>query len=703
MTVPVGHRRPERGRPREADTSDVIAIERVGHHRRRALESMVTLSDGYAGWRGLGESCDSPATPATRVAGVFDDRAVSDFLPGPICASVDLRPDSGWSESIELDLATATLVSVFERRGAKVSVTKFAPVTRPGVLVLRADGPVSAVGATGPIRPPDGDLDGLSVEIVGDAITVSGTEQAIAAVAEQTIVDHAGRRCLTRIAAVAGGDRHGPLRERAQSRVDGSVGDGYERLWTEHCRAWLEKWGPTRTEIEGDRSIEQGVRLAQFHLLSAAHVGGESTIGARGLTGSAYRGHVFWDTDVFVVPALCGMDPSAARSALMYRWNRLVAARRRAATEGRAGARFPWESARTGDEQTPAEATDLNGRVIPILSGRIEEHIVADIAWAVCTYQLWTDDRAFMRLAGDEILTETARYWMSRIEADSDGAYHLRAVVGPDEYHEWVDDNVFTNTMAAYNLRQAARPTMRSPGVSGEERESWLHAADRIHAGFDPSTGLHEQFDGYFDLQPLMASDVAVPPFSADVILGHDGVQRTQIIKQADVMMLHHLIPDEMPPGSLESDLEFYLPRTSHGSSLSPAIHAGLLARAGRGDDAVELLRLAARLDLDDLTGTTAGGVHLATMGGLWQAVTFGLCGVRPRADGIMFDPNVPEALGAIVHRFRCRHTSVEVTIDGERATWRSDADLTILPSGDAPIVGHRFDFVRSSSGWRVR
>ncbi len=687
----------------EPGASDLVVIQPVDHHRRRAIESILTLSDGRVGWRGLGECCDSPANPRTVVAGIYDDNEVSDLLPGPICTSVELRPAHGWTESVELDMATATLVSDLERGGARVSVTRFASAARPGVFVLRVEGPVSAIAVTDPVRPPVTTAGGVSIEIGDDTIKVSGREQAIVAVADQSIIDDVGRRCVTRVAAVAGGDRHEPLRERASSGVRGALEDGFEQLWADHCRAWVQRWGPSRTDIDGDGPLEQGMRLAQFHLLSSARASDETAIGARGLTGPAYRGHVFWDADVFVVPALCGIDPLAARSALMYRWNRLIAARRRAAAEGRAGARFPWESARVGDEQTPSVATDLEGRVIPILSGLIEEHIVADIAWAVCTYENWTGDSGFMRLAGEEILTETARYWISRLEPGPGGEAHIRGVIGPDEYHERVDDNAFTNIMARYNLSQAARLVEGNPAVSDDERDRWVHAAERICDGFDPSTGVHEQFQGYFDLEPLQAADVATPPFSADVILGHDGVQRTQIIKQADVLMLHHMIPDEMRPGSLEADLDFYLPRTAHGSSLSPAIHAGLLARVGRGDDAIELLRLAARLDLDDVTGTTAGGVHLATMGGLWQAFTFGVCGIRPRRDGVAFDPVVPEALGRVVHRFRCRDNEVEVVIDGDVATWSSDADVTVVASAGEPVVGRQFEFGRHEDGWSVR
>ena len=422
-------------------------------------------------------------------------------------------------------------------------------------------------------------------------------------------------------------------------------------------------------------------------------------IGARGLTGTAYRGHVFWDTDVFVLPALAALAPGAARAALTYRSNRLASARARALAEGRSGARFPWESADIGDDVTPAEGRDLHGTVIPILTGELEEHIVADVAWAVATYQLWTDDAQFMRTRGVEILAETARYWASRAEIDDDGSAHIRGVIGPDEYHERVDDNAFTNVMARFNLRTAAEHGDRLGMVGGHERRAWLELADRFVDGLDAQTGVYEQFAGFNDLEHTVVSAIGDPPLSADVLLGHDRIQCTQINKQPDVLMLHHMVPDEVGSSTLQPNLDVYLPLTAHGSSLSPAICSGLLARAGRLDEAVHWFRIAARLDLDDRARTTAGGVHVATMGGVWQALTSGFLGIRACQGGLTVDPHVPADWGRVVHRFVYRSAPVVVELDGDDLQIGCDKDLPLILRDEVfTATTHRLR--HTSRGW---
>jgi trehalose/maltose hydrolase-like predicted phosphorylase len=251
-------------------------------------------------------------------------------------------------------------------------------------------------------------------------------------------------------------------------------------------------------------------------------------------------------------------------------------------------------------------------------------------------------------------------------------------VIGPDEYHGPVDDNAFTNVMARWNLLRAAE----LDGTEGE-REEWRRAADALVDGYDHVTGLYEQFAGFLGLEPVIIANVAPRrPIAADLLLGAERVAAAQVLKQADVLMLHHLVPDEVAASSLLVNLDFYEPRTAHGSSLSPAIHASLLARARRYDDALSFLRLAARLDLDDLTGSTAGGVHLATMGGVWQALAFGFAGVRPRGDRLAVDPRLPPAWEALELRLtfrgrplRLRVEPDRVTLDAAQAVLRRNAD----------------------------
>ena len=283
---------------------------------------------------------------------------------------------------------------------------------------------------------------------------------------------------------------------------------------------------------------------------------------------------------------------------------------------------------------------------------------------------------SFLAGAGRDLLIDTARYWASRIRIDADGKGHLYGVMGPDEYHEVVDDNAYTNVMARWNLRRGAE--LLDESGDADEANTWRALAERLVDGWNPERGLYEQFAGYFDLEPLLMSEVARPPVAVDVLLGAERVASSQLIKQVDVLMLHHLVPEEVVTGSLASCLAFYEPRTAHGSSLSPAISASLLARAGEPERALELFRMAARLDLDDLTGTTAGGLHLATMGGVWQALAYGFLGLRVKRGTLVVSPCLPGAWRALGLSFRFHGHPVAVRAEHDRVTIVCDASLHV-------------------------
>jgi trehalose/maltose hydrolase-like predicted phosphorylase len=411
-------------------------------------------------------------------------------------------------------------------------------------------------------------------------------------------------------------------------------------------------------------------------------------VGARGLSGRGYGGHVFWDADVFVLPFLAATHPASARAMLEYRIRRLPAARAAAQRAGRAGARFPWESARTGLDVTPSHVHDrVSGQVIPIRTGALEDHIVADVAWAASCYVDWSGDLEFWDSGGRELLTETARYWVSRIRVDRAGRAHIYGVIGPDEYHEPVDDNAFTNVMARWNLRKAASAVAdQDGGATDGERQHWLGLADALVDGYHPSTGVYEQFAGYLGLEQLFISDVAPRrPIAADLLLGAQRVAASQLIKQADVLMLHHLVPDEMQPRSLEANLAFYEPRTAHGSSLSPGVHAAVMARAGETERALEALRLTSRIDLDNLTGTTATGLHLATMGSLWQALAIGFAGIRPSQDSLLVDPKTPDVWRRMEVRIRFHESRVRIVIERDRLRLEASQPVPVRV-GNGPI-----------------
>jgi trehalose/maltose hydrolase-like predicted phosphorylase/beta-phosphoglucomutase-like phosphatase (HAD superfamily) len=608
----------------DADPAWTLEVEGVDPKLERVHESLLTIADGRIGTRGAPLLAHSSAEPDVLAADLYaGEGAETKLIHAPDWTRLPGRLPETPLLRRQLDLRRGLL-----RHHGPLAALQLSSLRCPGTVALRSQGDARRLPSAG-----------RRIEH-GPGITLA-------------LADARGDHRLDRMGA------YGPDEPAALSALAAAQETGFESLLAEHRQAWAQRWETADVVIEGDPDLQLALRFALFHLMASVTDEGEAAVGARGLSGPGYRGHVFWDSDVFVLPFLAATHPPAARAMLEYRVRRLGAARAAAAREGYAGARFPWESAGDGFDVTPSHARLATGEVARIRTGESEEHITADVAWAAACYLDWTGDERFASGPGRELLVETARYWASRVRL-SGGRAHIYGVIGPDEYHEPVDDNAFTNVMARWNLRAAAR-------LDGDEAEraAWLRTADALVDGLDPMNGLYEQFAGFFRLEPLVIADVAPRrPIAAELLLGRERTTAAQVLKQADVLMLHHLVPDEVAPGSLLPNLDFYEPRTAHGSSLSPAIHASLLARAGRFREALRALRIAARIDLDDLTTSTASGLHLATMGGLWQALAYGFAGVRPRGGILVVDPRLPSEWGAIELRLRFRGSPLRLRID---------------------------------------
>ena len=649
----------------------------------RSNEALLTIADGVIGTNGAPLFTHPAARPELVAAGVYDGEGpLVDLLAGPLWATLARELTSDDSVRRVLDLRGG-LLGEDVAGGDTMQSVRFSSLARPGVAVLRAD--VDPCESSDALVAPDGPVV-TSANGEYEWMATRGTGGSITAAAWQEC--DASR--LDRIAAyVPGIDGAEP--EKAAANLASARAEGFDALLAEHRRAWAQRWESADVSIEGDDQLQLEVRLALFHLMASASDRGEAAVGARGLTGHAYRGHVFWDADLFVLPFLAATEPAAARAILQYRCNRLPAALAAARAEGRQGARFPWESADSGFDVTPRAGRDRSGQIVPIRTGEAEVHIVADVAWAVCCYVDWTDDQEYATGDGRRILIETARYWVSRIRLDPTGRAHLYGVIGPDEYHEPVDDNAFTNVLARWNLRRAAisAATVDDGAVDASELETWRHLADALVDGFDPASRLYEEFAGYSKLEPLLIRDVAPQrPITADQLLGPERVRRTQIVKQADVLMLHHLLPDEVEPGSLGANLDYYEPRTAHGSSLSPAVHAALFARAGRMDAALDALRIATGIDTNDRTRTGAGGVHLGTMGGIWQALAYGFAGLRPRGDALTVDPCLPDAWSALELRIRFHGVALRLRVEPDAIVATASSPIALVVDGDRVECG---------------
>ncbi len=668
----------------ELDAAWALAVDGIDPLHERFHESLFTLADGRLGTRGSPIAEQSSGDPAVVMSDVYTRTgAEAHLLAAPRWNTITLDSSPPPAVRRVLDLHAGVLHQQLRSDTGQIDALLLSSLARPATVALRVRDRGAGAHAGRPLVAPVGPSyeEGQADEAVW--MRVKGRPGSIVAAAHDQQRGTASDRVIDRVATYDGVVRGAADERSALDRLRSAQQLGFDGLLAEHRRDWASRWEDADIVIEGDPQMQRDVRFAVFHLLASAPDGGEAAVGARGLSGKGYRGHVFWDSDVYVLPFLAATHPLAARAMLEYRVRRLPAALRAAKRQQRDGARFPWESARTGEDVTPRQALDPHGELVPILTGRLEEHIMADVAWAAACYIDWTGDQRFATGPGCELIVQTARWWASRIEQDDDGSGHIRGVIGPDEYHENVNDNAYTNVMARWNLKRAADAGV---GVVDErERRHWLELADAIVDGYDPATRIYEEFAGFNALEPVVISKlVAQLPVAADMLLGHARTQASQVVKQADVLMLHYLVPDELATGSLEANLDFYGPRTAHGSTLSPGVHATLLARAGRLAQALEMLRLTARIDLDDIGQTTGGGLHLAAMGSAWRTVALGFAGLRPAGDALAIDPRLAPGWDALDVRVRFRNSRVHIRILPDAVEASAEPPIAALtPAGE--------------------
>jgi trehalose/maltose hydrolase-like predicted phosphorylase len=686
----------------DPDPDWTLSVAGFDAETERAQESLLSLATGRLSTAGAPLD-DHPALSArVMAAGAYTaDGPDTSLLPGPLCDRSGLPLLAGARLRRTLDLRTGVLAEETSHQRASRTVVRFASLARPGTVVLRAEGHQRLMPVGPALVAPAGAVATGSLDVDGRiTMSVESNDVRIAAASSEARSTHRSRGRLDRLATYRTEPLASPTMVHAVRDLVEAEATGFDRLLVEQRAAWASRWADADIRIEGDDELERAIRFGLFHLMGSVGDSGEAAVGARGMSGSAYRGHVFWDSDVFVLPFLAATHPSSARAMLEYRVRRLPAAREAAAALGLRGARFPWESAHTGSDVTPRSSVEHDGQHVEIRTGDLEEHIVADVAWAAEAYQAWTADGEFGDGPRRALVLETARYWDSRIAIGGDGRAHIHGVIGPDEYHDPVDDNAFTNVMARWNLRRAAR----LPGATDDERRRWRELARRLVDGYDPRTRLYEQFAGFWDLEPLVISEmVDRRPVAADLLLGRDRVGAAQILKQPDVLMLHHMLPGATASGSLRPNLDFYEPRTALGSSLSPGIHAALFARAGQMEEAVAMLRLTARLDLDDRTGTTAGGLHLAAMGSAWQALVQGFAGIRPTRDALLVDPRLPASWTGLEIPVTYHGSRVRFRFEPESVSVDADRMLRIRFPGDRAVrlACGRVRFQPGLAGWQ--
>lgn len=412
---------------------------------------------------------------------------------------------------------------------------------------------------------------------------------------------------------------------------DGTDPPDFESAFREHQLAVSDFWSRADISVTGDSAVQQALRWHLFQLFQASPTVGGIGISAKGQTALGYDGHYFWDTEIFMLPFLCHAAPDRARRVLEVRHDMLRDARSRAKMLSQKGALFPWRTL-SGEEASAYYP-----------AGTAQYHINADIAWAVDRYLMATGDQDFEKNTGADIAIETARMWADFAFEGDDDQWHIHGVTGPDEYSAVVDDNAYTNAMAARNLRFAARIAAASnqfpSKVSADELTSWLRVADGLSIPFDSDRGIYAQDAHFLSRQRWELSEIPEDHHPLLLHLHPLVIYRHQLAKQADVVLAMLLAPEAFQRGALRDTFMYYEGVTTGDSSLSAAIQAAAAASVDEIERADEHFVQAVLLDLANTHGNTADGVHLANCGGVWNAIIVGMAGLSFEVDGIKIAP----------------------------------------------------------------
>ena len=524
---------------------------------------------------------------------------------------------------------------------------------------------------------------GMTVAVVADHLIETADEYS-----SRTLIEPDIAKNVFRVHAKAGvpirvtklvsyhTSRGVPARElvdRCRRTLDRALVVGVDAIRAQQ-RAWLDAfWERSDVRIGGHADLQQASRWCLFQLAQAAARADGQGVPAKGMTGSGYSGHYFWDTEIYVLPFLAYTTPLWARNALRMRYLMLPAARRRAFQLNEAGALFPWRTI-NGEEASAYYA-----------AGTAQYHINADVTYALAKYVRATGDVEFLFSEGVDIVVETARLWATLgFWRSSDGVidgegdtFHIHGVTGPDEYTTVVNDNLFTNVMARFNLRFAARTVREMAAVDGEvyrrmvdrlaldpgEPDAWERAAEAMHIPFSPTLGIHPQ-DNVF-LEREIWDLEATPPDKRPLLLHFHPlvIYRYQVLKQADVVLALFLQGNHFSDRDKLADFEYYDPLTTGDSTLSAVVQSILAAEVGYQDLALEYFRQSIFVDLADLHHNAADGVHVASAGGVWTVLVSGFGGMRDHFGELSFDPRLPAAWPSLEFVLHWHGTRLVVTI----------------------------------------
>ena len=710
---------------------DLWTMKKTGYDPGSAVDdgNRFLVANGYMGVRGTLEEADSGSFPAVNLAGVYDRNG--DRWREPVNAPnglflrlsfngepLALPERSPVSHALSIDYRHGVFRRETDFGPLKLSSERIASLAQPHLLAARAR---LAFCANGQVELMTGistdiwDINGphlfdFRMEAKDPLLcrAFTGEKGIQVAVAQTVTLDREAEESfcqgekgvfhILRFPVRAGESLTLSLFAAVYTDLDGSdpagaakalcraaKGAGAEACFRENAAAWERVWDRCAVDLEGDEEGALALHASQYYLNSIAprHASNLS-IPARGLSGQTYKGAIFWDSEIFLFPLFVHTQRSVARSLLRYRIESLPGAREKAAEYGYRGAFYAWESQEGGKEG----CTDFN--VVDVFTHRPvrtyfrdkQIHISADIAYAMMQYYEITGDRSLLEEGGAEVIMECARFYMSRMSRQLDRAEaDLLDVIGPDEYHERVSNNAFTNRMARYCLESALKLrdilADREPYLSSLTQKlgyegDWALLSQALRALRGPRVrdGVLEQFDGYFDLEDCSLDTVRGRLRDPREYWGGDhGVAgTTQIIKQADVIALMALLGEDFTEEEVAANWAYYEPRTEHGSSLSACMYALTACRIGRLEEAWTLFQKTAAIDLvgggKQWAGEVyIGGTHPASNGGAWMIAVLGFAGLRVRKGAIELHPRLPERITKLRFRLTVNGEIQEITV----------------------------------------
>jgi len=486
---------------------------------------------------------------------------------------------------------------------------------------------------------------------------------------------------------------------RAEWTLDRVMRQGFSQLLREQEQYLDAFWRRSDVQVSNVRTertrlstveVQQAIRVNLFHILQASARAEDNGVAAKGLTGQAYEGHYFWDTEIYLLPFLIYTSPQIAKNLLRLRYGMLDRARLRARELSQKGALFPWRTISGEEASAYYEA------------GTAQYHINADIMYGLRKYVNATGDEEFLWEYGAEMLVETARLWqdLGSFSPRKEGKFCINGVTGPDEYKTVVNNNTYTNLMARENLRyavetvealqfkkpEAFQALIQKTGLKLSEVEEWKRAAENMYIPFD--AGIYPQDDSFLDREPWDFKNTPAEKYPLLLFYHPLNIYRHQVIKQADVILAMFLLGHEFSLEEKKRNFEFYDPLTTGDSSLSSCIEAIVALEVGEVDKAVEYMRAALLMDLADVGGNVKDGCHIASMGGTWMALAYGFGGLRDYDGSLCFRPQrPPEDRASLRFPITYRGQVLDVEISPESTTYS-------LREGEGMVIRHEGEVI---------